>query len=177
MLVPVLEAEPEPLPELEPVALEPEVETAVAKPEAVALALVAVAEEISKIQSEPNVQFRYQEEVVWRSLPTLWPAEVQTLAKNVRAESALLPHELLMAVSVFFASVPQMVARSAGLLVLLERNCQLMFGGLPSLVYGYGDAYPMTDRTQAGVWWAETMLPRATKARARVDLLKNIVYK
>ena len=49
--------------------------------------------------------------------------------------------------------------------------------GLPSLVYGYGDAYPITDRTQAGVWWAETMLPRATKARARVDLLKNIVKK
>lgn len=44
--------------------------------------------------------------------------------------------------------------------------------GLPSRVYG--DAYPMTDRTQAGVWAAEAMLARATKARAKVDFLKNM---
>lgn len=33
----------------------------------------------------------------------------------------------------------------------------------------------MTDRRQAGVWPAETRLAKATKARARVDLLKNMV--
>jgi hypothetical protein len=32
----------------------------------------------------------------------------------------------------------------------------------------------MTDRTQAGVWEAEAMLARATKARAKVDFLKNM---
>jgi hypothetical protein len=32
----------------------------------------------------------------------------------------------------------------------------------------------MTDRTQAGVWAAEAMLARATKARAKVDFLKNM---
>ena len=35
--------------------------------------------------------------------------------------------------------------------------------------------HPMTDRRQAGVWPAETRLAKATKARARVDLLKNMV--
>lgn len=33
----------------------------------------------------------------------------------------------------------------------------------------------MTDRRQAGVWSAETKLARATKARARVDFLKNML--
>lgn len=33
----------------------------------------------------------------------------------------------------------------------------------------------MTDRRQAGVEAAEAMLARATKARAKVDFLKNMV--
>jgi hypothetical protein len=51
--------------------------------------------------------------------------------------------------------------------------------GLSSFVYGYEDAYPMALRRQAGVelWWPETMLPRATMMRVRIDLLKNIVTK
>jgi len=35
----------------------------------------------------------------------------------------------------------------------------------------------MTDRTQAGVEPAVAMLARATKARAKVDFLKNMVKK
>lgn len=60
---PVPEAEPE------PVAWEPEVETAVANPEPVAVAppevLVEFAElEMSAERCEPNVQLGYQEQVV-----------------------------------------------------------------------------------------------------------------
>lgn len=39
--------------------------------------------------------------------------------------------------------------------------------------HGWG-TYPITDRRQAGVWPAETMLVRATKARATADFLKNM---
>lgn len=95
------------------------------------------------------------------------------LAKNFRAESEPLPHLSEIADSVFFASSPQMATRLAGLLVSLEGKCQRVVRGLPSHVCG--DAYPMTDKRQAGVEAAEAMLARATKARAKVDFLKNMV--
>lgn len=35
---------------------------------------------------------------------------------------------------------------------------------------GSSVSYPIVEMTQAGVWVAETMLARATKTKARVDL-------
>lgn len=49
--------------------------------------------------------------------------------------------------------------------VIAARGQYLVIEGMRLLV-----SYPIVEMTQAGVWVAETMLARATKARTRVDL-------